>query len=104
MARTEEQKRTRAPITVRLGDKDYQIQIPTRPKSIAWRAKLVEQMGAILENFEINTTDSKVLSRGLMAAMLHFPEKLAELVSAYAPNLEKEILQEASEEQVASAF
>ncbi len=105
MARSEKEKRERAPITVHFGEQAYQIQILRITPSREWRAKLVEQLGAILEGFEITTTDSKVLSRGLISALVHFPEKLLDLVFAYAPDLEVEkILKEGSEEQVAIAF
>jgi hypothetical protein len=105
MARTEEQKRTRAPIAVRFGDEDYQIPLLLVNPQRKWRRKLVKQLGTILENFEITTTDSKVLSRGLIAALVHFPEKLAELVFAYASDLDQgKILKQASEEQIAIAF
>jgi hypothetical protein len=46
------------PISVRFGEQDYQIQILTITRSRDWRAKLVEQLSAVLQNFETGGRDS----------------------------------------------
>ena len=45
------------------------------------------------------------LSRGFTATLIQFPEKIADLVFAYDKSLPQEvILEEATEEQISSAF
>jgi hypothetical protein len=104
MKRTEEQVLSKAPITVRLGDEDYKIQILTIRPSQLWRQKLIEVMTAVTNNFS-GPSMGEAMSSGLVAALRQFPEKLLDLVLEYGPDLPKEkIFQEATEEQVARSF
>ena len=104
MTRTEEEILAKAPFTVKLGDQDY----PIKPLNIKaqreWRQKLSTELSPIVDSFNREST-KKTMIAGLTGALLDFPEKLADLVFSYAPDLPKEkILEEATEEQIAKAF
>lgn len=102
--RTEDEIITKAPIEAQLGDKKYQIKPLSINKQRAWRSKLSEDLAGIVDNFG-RQADPNSMKTGLTGALLDFPEKLADLVFAYAPDLPKEeILENATEEQIAAAF
>lgn len=102
--RTEDQIISKAPIKVKLGEKDYHIKPLPILKQREWRIKLNEEMAGIICNFNpVATNDA--MAYGLTGALVAFPEKIADLVFAYAPDLPKdEILETATEEQIASTF
>jgi hypothetical protein len=103
-ARTEDDILSRAPIVVKLGDKEYSIPLLAVMAQREWRKKLFAELAPLLEAFNF-TVDGKSMASGLTAALLNFPDKLCDLVFAYAPDLPKEeILEKATEEQIASAF
>lgn len=104
MNRTEEDKLSMAVFTVRLGENDYTITpLKVNPQR-RWRLKLGNELAPIVESFN-QKVENKAMLNGLAGALIKFPEKLAEMVFDYAPNLEQEkILEEATEEQLAIAF
>jgi hypothetical protein len=136
-ARTEDDILSRAPITTRLGDKDYSIPLLAVMAQREWRKNLFAELAPILESFNFKV-DGKSMATGLTATLLTFPDKLCDLVFAYreyglamaslrgfsdaeipaaflallakgplpeAPDFPRgEILQSATEEQIASAF
>jgi hypothetical protein len=103
-ARTEDDILSRAPIAVKLGDKEYSIPLLAVMAQREWRKKLFAELGPILESFKPKF-EGKGMVDGLAASLLNFPEQLTRLVFAYAPGLpQKEILESATEEQIASAF
>lgn len=107
MPRTEEDMIKKAPIKVMLGAKEYKIPILTILPSREWRIKLNDEMAGIMEAMQpIETADAKTFSRGLTSALIGFPEKMAELVFAYAGEVlpKDEILAAATEEQIGTAF
>lgn len=122
MARSEADMISKAPITLRLGLKDYEVPPLTVLLARQWRLKLDASIGDIVRNFQaVPGADTKAFATGLTGALIQFPEKLAELLFAYAngwaeadspgkPRLttpvlpEDEILANATEEQLASAF
>lgn len=102
--RSEEDVVSRAPIVVKLGDKDYSLPLLAVVPQRAWRKNLFAVLLPILESFNFKV-DGKSMTAGLTAALLQFPEKLADLVFAYSPDLPRdEILENATEEQIAVAF
>lgn len=102
MQRTEEQKITQAPIEVTLGTTVYPIKPLNILKARKWRILLNEKLGAISDSFQ---QKQGLISTGLAQALTQFPDKLAELMFAYAPELPSDkILDEATEEQIADAF
>lgn len=106
MARTEADMISKAPVKVKLGDKEYAIPILTILPSREWRIKLNAEMAGIVESFTPDSSDSNVFGRGLASALIGFPEKMAELVFAYAGAIlpKDEIIAVATEEQIGTAF
>lgn len=102
--RTEDEILARSPLSVKLGDKDYSIPLLAVMAQREWRKNLFAELAPILESFNFKV-DGKSMAAGLTASLLTFPEKLCDLVRAYAPDLPwEEILAEATEEQIGSAF
>jgi hypothetical protein len=81
-ARTEDDILSRAPIVVKLGDKDYSIPLLAVMAQREWRKKLFAELAPLLEAFNF-TVDGKSMASGLTAALLNFPEKLCDLVFLY---------------------
>lgn len=107
MPRTEAEMISKAPIKVKLGDKEYKIPVLTILPSREWRIKLNDELAGIVEAFKpVENADSTAFGRGLASALIGFPEKMADLVFAYAGALlpKEEILKEATEEQIGTAF
>jgi hypothetical protein len=103
-ARTEDDILSRAPVVVKLGGKDYSIPLLAVMAQREWRQRLFAELAPLLEAFNFSV-DGKSMATGLTAALLKFPEKLCDMIFAYAPDLPKEeILEKATEEQIASAF
>jgi hypothetical protein len=102
--RTEDDILARTPLSAKLGDKDYSIPLLAVMAQREWRKNLFAELVPILESFNF-TVDGKSMASGLTAALLTFPEKLCDLVFAYAPDLpQEEIFKSATEEQIATAF
>lgn len=108
--RSETDKLSMAPLIVKLGTKDYKIELLRTLKQREWRKLLVAELGAILGNFNLNVENAEVnvFKGGLISALVQCPEKLTDLLFAYAPDLSKdEILDDktgATEEQIVLAF
>jgi hypothetical protein len=102
--RTEDEILAQAPLEVILGKEKYPIPLLAVKPQREWRKKLFAELAPILAAFNFKV-DGKSMTDGLTAALLQFPEKLTELVFAYAPDLPQEtILESATEEQIAAAF
>jgi hypothetical protein len=102
--RTEDDILARTPLSAKLGDKSYEIPLLAVTPQRKWRKKLFAELVPVLESFN-SKVDVKSMETGLTAALLTFPEKLCEMVFAYAPELPaEEILESATEEQIATAF
>lgn len=107
MPRTEAEMISKAPVKVKLGAKDYDIPVLTILPSREWRIKLNEAMASILASFDFTEhADAENLGHGLTSALIRFPEKMADLIFAYAGDVlpKDEILATASEEQIGTAF
>lgn len=95
---------SRAPVTVKLGEHEYPIRPLPINKARAWREKLVEVMKSIVADMGA-TAEPENMGPAMTASLIAFPEKVSDLVFAWAPELNKElILEEATEEQMAAAF
>ena len=95
--RTEQQILGKEPLKVTFGAEQYELPILAITPMRKWREQVVESAREIGE-LGVSLT-------GLGAAFVAFPEKITELVFAYAPKLPKEkLLGEATEEQFALAF
>ncbi len=95
--RTEEQMLSRAPLELQFGGKECKVPVLTVMKARAWREKLAEEMRSI--------GAAGISIAGLATAFLAFPEKVADLVVAYAPEVvPSDVLDVATEEEMLLAF
>lgn len=102
--RTEDEILSMAPITAKFGAREYSIKPLTILKQREWRKQLSAELGVIVSNFSMDA-DKRTVVRGLTESLTDFPEKVAELIFSYAPDLPKEeILATATEEQLNTAF
>ena len=105
--RTESEILAKTPIKVRLGDKDYKIPLLTVLPARDWRIKLDMSMAGMADSFKVvETASASSVANGLTYALIQFPEKIADLVFDYAGEVlpKDEILANATEEQLATAF
>jgi hypothetical protein len=102
--RTEDDILSQAPIKIKLGQKDYEVKVLTILKARKWRAQLVETLGIVFDSFKQPAVGA-ALPSAMTSALMEFPEKLTDLIFAYAPELPREtILEEATESQIVNAF
>ena len=104
MKRTDEQILAKEPLTIVLGNEKYSVPVLTILKQREWRKFLQETISPLLSVYDAeDTKEGRVKS--LSATLQKFPEKIAELVFAYCPELpQQKILEEATEEQLAVAY
>jgi hypothetical protein len=96
----------RAPIKVQFGGKEYDVQVLTILKARKWREQLADVAKDIAGKLsgDTNGIDGAFFS-GLAAGFLQFPEKIADLIFSYAPDLPRQEIEEsATEEELALAF
>ena len=102
--RTDEDVIAKTPIEVTLGSEKYYIPIRTIGPAREWRALLVSTMGGVGQALSLKALPEN-LGAGLTAAMIQFPDKLLDLIVAYAPDLPKDKIEaEATDEQLAVAY
>jgi hypothetical protein len=82
-ARTEDDILSRAPILVKLGDKEYSIPLLAVMAQREWRKKYVAELAPIFDSLEYNTLDLKSFVAGVTSCLLQFPDKLIDLVFTY---------------------
>lgn len=105
MPRTEEEKLTQSPLRVTFGEIEYTIKLLPVLKSRDWRAKVEQELGPMVANIQPMAVGNRLVIAGLSAAISLFPEKMCDLLFAYAIDLPKDkILNEATEEQIDVAF
>jgi hypothetical protein len=101
------------PIKVKLGTKEYEIPTLNNRKSAAWREKLYAALGPLVSSFDFGSVDlnarrdqvSAMMAAKLSQELIAFPERLAELLFEFAPDLPREeILDNATDEQIGIAF
>jgi hypothetical protein len=103
--RTDDQILSKEPIKVRLGSKDYEFSIPSPRLARAWRAKLFDSMGELSNIMKVDSSNVDKFYGSLGFIFLQFPERLADLVFLFAPDVPREQAEdECSEEQLARAF
>jgi hypothetical protein len=82
--RTESDMVAKAPVKVRLGDKDYRIPVLTVLPARDWRIKLNTEFGSLTGNFKvIEATDSNAMASAMTFSLIEFPEKVADLIFTY---------------------
>ena len=105
--RSETDKLAMVGITARFGTEDYDLPVLRTIKMREWRAKLVKSLGPTFASFGIKVAEagSAGVEGGIVAELLNFPERVADLLFEYSPDLPKDkILEESTEEQLVAAF
>lgn len=103
--RTDEQKLSMAPIEVQFGGKSYKLPVRRILKARAWREEFIKSISDIASELQGNVASLDNFVGGFAFAFLRFPEKLADLVFAYAPDLDRKLIEdEATEEELTLAF
>jgi hypothetical protein len=89
------------PNTITLAGKQYPIKPQTVGQGMRWRAKVVPTLLEITGTMDASLSDPSALRQ----ALLNAPEKLAEIVFSYAPELPREeIIDAATDEELGAAF
>ena len=102
--RTEDQILSKEPIKVTLGSEQYDLKPLPILKARQWRAKLTETMKSIVDPMSAEQTSTN-MGPAMTAALVSFPDKVADLVFTWEPALPtQKILEEATEEQLAVAY
>lgn len=103
--RTEDEIMAQAPIRVKFGTEDYNIAPLTILKNREWRAKLADLLNELFTPMQHDVNNMDSFMSGLMVALMAFPERVLDLVLAYAPALPRDTIENnATEEQVVVAF
>jgi len=105
MARTEEQKLVQAPIIVVLGGQEYEIKPLVIKESRAWRAEVAKVIGLLPQMASFTTDHPDEFQAGIAAILVGMPDQVVDLVFSYAPELNREEIEEvATDAEIARAF
>ena len=103
--RTEEEKVTRASLTVKLGGKEYNILPLVIKDSRVWRAKIIKLIGPLPQLVNISADDPESFQNALNQMMVVMPNQVVDLFFEYAKDLERdEIEGTATDDEMAVAF
>ena len=103
--RTEEEKLTRAPITVILGGDKYEIAPLVIRDSRGWRKKVIELLAPLPEMVKTTSRNPKAFGDVLNRMLVTMPDQVLDLFFEYAKDLDrKEIEDKATDEEMAEAF
>lgn len=93
-------------ISFTFAGKTYEVSALTLRQARAWRLLLIAAAREIARDlFRPTNGHDEVFFTGLGASFIAFPDKIRELVFAYAPQLpQEEILAAATDEEMAAAF
>jgi hypothetical protein len=96
-------------LKLKFGDKEYTVPVLRMKAAAKWRAEYFTRTKEVSDDMKAEETEnlSKAISRGLMAALLKFPEKVPDLVFSYSPQLaenKEEILEAAYDQDFVRAF
>lgn len=80
--RTEDDINALAPITMRLGRKDYLVPPLAVSPQREWRKKYCTELAPVIDRLDAKV-DPKTMLQGLTASLLQFPEKLLNLLFDY---------------------
>jgi hypothetical protein len=82
--RSESDILAKAPIKVKLGDKEYKIPLLTVLPAREWRIMLNTELSGLTGSFKVaEAADSNAVASGMTFALIQFPEKVADLVFLY---------------------
>jgi hypothetical protein len=97
-------------LTLKFGEKEYQVPVLRMRKAAEWRKEYFERTkevssAMIVDNIDDKGHLNKAIGNALTGALIAFPEKIPELVFSYATTLPKEeIMESAYDEEFANAF
>lgn len=96
-------------LKLKFGDKEYVIPVLRSRAAAKWREEYFARTREVSQDMKMEETEnvSKAISRGLMAALLKFPDKVPELIFSYSPELankEEEIREAAYDQDFQRAF
>jgi hypothetical protein len=102
--RSESDMIAKSPVQVTLGDVNYDIKPLPILKARKWRTLLAATMNELVGTLQENQSKDN-MGPALTAALVRFPEKMAELIFEWSPELPKDkIIEEATEEQLSVAY
>lgn len=95
-------------LRLKFGETEYVVPVLRSTPAAAWREDYFKRTAEVSSAMLVeNLTDKNAVSRGLMGALLKFPEKVPELIFSYAPSLDPKretIMAEAYDEDFMRAF
>ena len=105
MERTEAEKVTQEPITVKLGGKEYEIIPLVIRDSRKWRKKIINLIAPLPSLVSATMDDPDVFKNALTRLMVVMPDKVIDLFFEYAKDLPRDEIEEtANDTELAVAF
>ena len=105
MERTEAEKVTQEPITVKLGGKEYEIILLVIRDSRKWRKKIINLIAPLPSLVSATMDDPDVFKNALLRLMVVMPDKVIDLFFEYAKDLPRDEIEEtANDTELAVAF
>lgn len=103
--RTEEEILAQAPIKMRFGAADYDVNILRFTKAREWRENAIKAVQEIVAAHTAECATNDAFTHGLAFFFLEFPDKMVDLILAYAVDVPRAVIEnDATDEQVAFAF
>jgi len=103
--RTEEDKVLKAPVTVTLGGKAYEIAPLVIAESRKWRARFIKILQEYPQYAQVTTDTPEKFNSALHNLLVAMPDEVIDLFFDYARNLDRQQIEsEATDEEVAAAF
>jgi hypothetical protein len=97
-------------ITLKFGEKEYEVPVLTMLASARWRKEWADVVQLASPNIADDITPTpeelrKAIGYSFLGSLIKFPDKLPDLVFSYAPSLPKdEILEKAYDHEFSMAF
>ena len=95
-------------LTLSFGGKEYPIPVLRCGPAAKWRKEFFDRTAEVSSAMVVDSvTDKAAVGRGLMGALLQFPEKIPDLVFSYAPTIAEKretIMAEAYDDDFMDAF
>ena len=105
MARTEDEKITRAPITVTLGGEEYEIAPLVIRDSRSWRSKVIKLIAPFPDMVNVTTDTPEDFTQVLTTVLVTMPDEVIGLFFEYAKNLNREEIEgKATDAELTQAF
>ncbi len=105
MARTEEDKVFRGPITVTLGGEEYEIKPLVIRDAREWRQRFAKLVGQLPSYANVSTDDAQGFGSAVTALLVSTPDQMADLFFSYAKEIDREQIEAvATEEELAKGI